>query len=210
MIVGGVTPHDLVYLKDHDTVLDDNYRRLLRSPVLLLLVDASWLTSEIKSVAGLPMVRYDAALANTLQLLQRFLAAERDKRQRHMFPLFILTKFDRISPEAVDILHIPPAPPPTWEPWARAQVGQRLLQTYLPETARCLGQHNHGTVTVESPAWFFSGLRTQEDASHELRILRRERIPVGGWEPEYPFEEYRALIDQLKELADRLPSEAHD
>jgi hypothetical protein len=37
------------------------------------------------------------------------------------------------------------------------------------------------------------------------RIARRSRFPIGSWEPEYPYEEYRALIEHLGELSQRLP-----
>lgn len=205
LIVGGVAPHDMAYLRDHDAVLDEPMRRLLRSPILLLLIDASYLTSDLKTIAGLPMVRYDAALAGTLDLLGKFLEADLDRKRRRMFPILVVTKFDRVRPEALDILGAPPAPPSTWGKDIRARVGERLLKNYLPETARYLTQPKHGKLEVEPPAWFFSGLRVQEDASGELRILRRERPPLGGWEPEYPFEEYRALIDLLRRLSQNLP-----
>jgi hypothetical protein len=205
--VGGETPHDLQQLRDHDVVLDEPFRQMLRSPVLLLLVDASWLTSEIHNVAGIPMARYDASLAATLGLLERFLESERDRRRRRMFPIFVVTKFDRITPEAQNVLGVPPAPPSTWETWTRARVGQRLLEHYLPETHRMLSGRRPGKVVIDAPVWFFSGLRVQETPTGDRRILRRERIPVGGWEPEYPFEEYRALIDHLRQLVQRLPQE---
>ena len=208
--VGGVTPHDLVQMSKHDAVLDAPFRRLLLSPVLLVLVDASWLTSEVESIAGLPMIRYDAALAPTLDLLRKFIGAGQERRRHRMFPIFIVTKFDRIRPEAVEVLKIPPTPPTSWDQTTRIDVGDRLLRKYLPETARFLATRKQGGVEVAPPVWFYSSLRLEISNGPELRIARRERIPIGGWEPEYPFEEFRSLIEHLRTLAEKLPPDGED
>ncbi|HEV2167204.1 MAG TPA: hypothetical protein VGS23_09575, partial [Thermoplasmata archaeon] len=181
-------------------------RRLLRSQIVLPLIDASALSPEPSDIAGLPMARYDGILARTFTLLGKFLSAEPERRARRMYPLFVVTKFDRIAPGALRRLTAPPGTPAGWTEQVRAEVGARLLATYLPETTKVLVRKSPGAVQHDAPLWYFSRLTTEERGG-EIRIVRRARPPLGGWEPEYPYEEFRALLLRMSEIAHRLPPE---
>jgi hypothetical protein len=203
--VGGISTQELAELREHDAVLEESTRRLLRSQMVVLLVDASRLLPAAEAPPPPALARYDTMLAATLDLVGRFLSAERSRKARTMYPLFVLTKLDRCPAETLAQLEAPPAAPSTWAPDDRARFGERVLERYLPETRKLLGPSGRGTRLVkEPPLWFFSYLRVTEGVGAP-RIERRSRAPVGGWEPEYPFEEYRALIEHLASLAQRLP-----
>jgi hypothetical protein len=207
--VGGMPADAVAELRDHDAVLDAPTLRLLRSPIQIPIVDGAWLVPEGSGIGGLPLARYDQHLAGTLDLLRKFLASDRDRRARQMFPLFVVTKFDRVRPETLIALQAPDGPPEGWTPDARWAVGQKILRGYLPATADFLVRAEKDGVKLAKPAWYFSGLRTEERGD-EIRILRRRISPVSGWEPEYPFEEYRGLLARIGELAGRLPTEPID
>jgi hypothetical protein len=207
--VGGMPAEAVAELRDHDAVLDAGLLSLLRSPIQIPIIDGAWLVPDRSSIAGLPLARYDQHLAGTLDLLRKFLAADRDRRARQMFPLFVVTKFDRIRPEALRALEAPDGPPETWTPEARQALGGRVLRGYLPATAEFLTRERKDGVRLAEPSWFFSSLRTEERGD-EVRILRRRISPVSGWEPEYPFEEYRSLLARIGELAGRLPGDPLD
>lgn len=204
--VGGI-PADVVHeLRDHDAILDRTTLNLLRSPIQIPIVDGAWLVPDRSSIAGLPLARYDQHLAATLDLLRKFLAADRDRRARQMFPLFVVTKFDRVREETLKALGAPEGAPGDWTPEARRAVGTRILEGYLPATAAFLARATKDGVRLAEPGWYLSGLRTEERGD-EIRILRRRISPVSGWEPEYPFEEYRGMLARIGELAGRLPAE---
>lgn len=205
--VGGMPADVASELRDHDAVLDRATLNLLRSPIQIPIVDGAWLVPDRSSIAALPLARYDQQLAATLDLLRKFLASDRDKKARQMFPLFVVTKFDRIRPEALDALGAPATAPPEWGPETRQKVGAQILEWYLPATAEFLAKTTTDGVRLANPEWFFSGLRTEEKGD-EIRILRRRISPVSGWEPEYPFEEYRGMLARIGELAGRLPEES--
>jgi len=207
--VGGMPAEVVSELRDHDAVLDAGTLRLLRSPILIPIVDGAWLVPDRSSIAALPLARYDQHLAGTLDLLRKFLAADRDRRARQMFPLFVVTKFDRVRPEALKALEAPEGPPQGWPVKARQEVGGRILRGYLPATADFLSRAGDDGVRLSDPDWFFSALQTEEKGD-EIRILRRRISPFSGWEPEYPFEEYRGLLAKIGELAGRLPAEPLD
>jgi hypothetical protein len=206
--VGGISTQDLAELREHDAILEESARRLLRSQVIIPLVDASRLLPEPDGPRSPGLARYDGMLAATLDLLGRFLTAERNRRARTMHPLFVLTKLDRCSRATLAELEAPPGLPEGWPAEVRQAFGRKVLEHYLPETMRFLAPSGRGArLAIEPPQWFFSRLQLTE-VRGAPRILRRSRVPLGGWEPEYPFEEYRALIERLAWLAQRLPSPA--
>lgn len=205
--VGGISADELADLGKHDAVLGEATRKLLRSQAILLLVDASRLAPEPAGPEHDRMAGYDRLLAASLDLLGKFLAAQRRRRARTMFPYFVVTKFDQCPPETLARLEAPTGDPRTWSADDRAHFGARLLHTYLFRTELWMEASRRATGgKVQEPCWFFSSLRTEESQG-ELRIARRSIVPNGGWEPEYPFEEYRAMIQSLGALAHRLPDQ---
>ncbi|HTS33444.1 MAG TPA: hypothetical protein VMI55_05860 [Thermoplasmata archaeon] len=206
--VGGMPTDEVAELREHDAVLEESTRRLLRSQVILPLIDATSLDPEPDPSRSPRLSRDDRVLAETLDLLGGFLAAEPERRSRRMYPVFIVTKVDEFSRDTLRQLEAPSGIPGSWTREARRAFGGRLLNRYFPLTARFLETPRvHTGLTVAPSDWFFSSLST-EDSGGDLRIERRSLAPAGGWEPEYPFEEYRALIGKLGQLAHRLPADA--
>ncbi|MGB6500705.1 MAG: hypothetical protein WBG19_04820 [Thermoplasmata archaeon] len=203
--IGGFATDEVAELSGRDAVLDATTRRLLGSHILVPILDATLLPED----EGEPtdrLGREDRQLAQAFDLVLRFVSAERDRRARRLFPLFVMTKCDRLPPAAARRLGAPHGPPPTWSPEARAAFGAKVLSELLPETARMLATPRARKVEIADPRWFFSEVGTEERSAS--RIRRRWKTPVGGWEPEYPFEEYHALLDRLGEIAYRLPDGA--
>ena len=199
--VGGISAQEIAELEEHDAILEESTRRLLRSPVVLPLVDGSRLARNEDEGGEALRLRFDRSLATTLRVLSRFLHAERRRTARVLQPLFVLTKFDRCTAGTLSELEAPTGPPHTWSSEARAAFGARVLRSFLPRTSEVLDGGSGGReLRIASPRWFFSSLKVLADGAHP-RILRRSRFPLGAWEPEYPFEEYRALIEELGHLA---------
>ncbi len=206
VLVGGLPTDEAAELDAHDALLDRETRELLSSRVVIPLVDAVALSPDPNDAERLSLARADRLLASTFALLEKFVAAERERRTRRLFPLFVLTKVDRLHLETLRRLDAPSGVPSEWKAEARRAFGDRLLRQYYPETARQLdGSHRTDGLAISRPEWFYSGLATELIAD-ELRVQRRSRAPAGGWEPSYPFEEYRSLIETLGRLAHRLPA----
>jgi hypothetical protein len=208
--VGGISIDELSQLREHDAVLGSPTRRLLRSQVIVPIIDASRLVPDPTGPAADRIGRYDRTLAESLELLGKFLAAERRRRARTMHLLFVVTKFDLCPPETLARLDAPAGEPAAWSTEDRANFGARLLHSYLYRTELWLEAARRATRDrVAEPDWFFSGLRIEGSAG-EMRIARRSLLPRGGWEPEYPFDEYRSIVHRLGTLAHRLPGEVEE
>jgi hypothetical protein len=204
--VGGIPAEEVAEFAEHDAVLEESTRRLLRSSVVLPLVDASRLLPRPDGPKNPVLARYDRMLATTLEVVYRFHSAERSRKVRKLNPLFVVTKFDKCPPATLAEVGVPKGPPATWPSGAREEVGRKILGEYFPVTTLFFEKtKREQAAAVASPLWFYSSLQVAPD-SNGLRILRRSRVPIGGWEPEYPFEEYRTLIEQLGRLAHRFPS----
>jgi len=203
--VGGISVEEVAELAEHDAVLEESTRHLLRSPVVLPLLDASRLRPPPEGPKDPVLARYDRRLATTLEVVDRYLLAERDRKARTMHPLFVVTKFDLCPAATLAAVHAPSGPPSAWPPKARETVGRKILDLFFPVTTLVLlAMEARRSSTVAAPSWFYSGLRLTSGPDGP-RVARRSRLPAGGWEPEYPFEEYRDLIELLARLAHRLP-----
>ncbi len=114
--VGGVSAQEIAELAERDAILEASTRRLLRSPVVLPLVDASRLEIDPEGSTDRILARYDRVLAATLEVVGRFLAAEPDRRSRTMHP----SSWSRSSTGA-----LPPPCPPSRCPTASRRRGRR-------------------------------------------------------------------------------------
>jgi hypothetical protein len=205
--VGGMPTEEVAELRAHDAVLEQQTRRLLRSQVIIPLIDATSLRPDAAPAEPPRLTRADRVLAETLDLLGGFLGAERERKARRMYPLFVVTKADEFSGDTLRQLAAPGGIPASWSREDRRAFGSRLLRRHFPLTARFLeGPQPRGAFAMAPAEWFFSSLAI-DDTGPELKIQRRSLAPAGGWEPEYPFEEYRSLINRLGRLAHRMPVE---
>ena len=209
--VGGMPAAELSELVDHDAVLSETTRRLLRSRIVIPLVDASRLPPTTDAHVHPDLLRYDRWLCRNFVLLRSFVAAEPRRKSRVLHPLFVVTKFDRLPEETRAELGVPAGPAASWPGRTGQELGSRILSRYLPETARGLVRASEDEkVKVDDPSWFYSSLELAP-GTEPPRIVRRSRIPAAGWEPSYPFEEYRRLVHRIAELARRTSSpEARD
>ena len=203
--VGGISTEELAEHRDHEVALEAGISRLLPSPVILALIDASRWSTSPKPTSTSPEPDDDRLLAASGEVLTRYLAVDPDRKGRVLHLLFVLTKLDRCPGAARAEVGLSLGSSGGVGPSERSSLGARILARYLPHTQGWLTETvERRAVSVAPPRWYFSSLRV-DPVSDPPRIARRLRAPGGGWEPEYPYEEYRGLIEHLGELAHRLP-----
>lgn len=204
--VGGITTEELVELGRHDSSVSEATSRSLHSQVVVLLFDASRLRTESEGPFSRLLAEGDQMSKEALEILARYLFVEPSPKARTMHPLLVFTKFDQLPGAASRELGVPPGPPSAWPPEERQRIGRGVLERFLPKTGSWLlaPSRRETQIAVEAPLFYYSSLRVEETPEGP-RIARRSRLPVGGWEPDYPFEEYRALLERMGWLARRLP-----
>ncbi len=171
---------------------------LLSGGALLVTVDASALAPPAD---GRPVPHpWDSMLA---QLLRGAKQAARDHPSptpRRLSLVLILTKYDRIAPPSRSALVRDGATADGWTEATRKEASDNLLARFLPSTRAELLDGPSAGLLLEGPWTFLSWVRPEAPVSSPMR-LRGHETSERGWEPEYPYLEYRDLIDHLGRLA---------
>ena len=203
--VGGISTEEVAELHDHDALVTEGTRQLLHAQVVVALLDAGRLVAEAGAPGAYLRTETDRQLAAALDLVGTYRAVEPKRAARVLHPLFVVTKADRWSSEVQAQLGAPSGPPVGWSAEVRSRVGDARLARHLPTAHRWLTTYGgKPTLSIAPSRWFFSLVKVEE-GGETPRIARRSRIPVGGWEPEYPYSEYRALLEHLGALSEHLP-----
>ncbi len=192
-------------LQGQGFVWDQGLRERLASQVVVLLVDASRIPVDPAALTERsfhPWRKFDAMAGSALALLETYQRTDRLRRRARIHPIVVLTKLDLLPRELrVGTLGgIVPSPIATA---ARAAWGEDLLASRLPQTWGVLTEGGHG-VRFERPLWFTSWVGVESGSEGERRVRRRQTAAVGGWEPEYPYNEFESLLAHLQKLSDRV------
>lgn len=179
--------------KDHETWGD-----VLDSDVLLIFADVTTIVpkgADGKPDAAMPS---DAPLASLLSTIERW----RSKGgRRTLHPIFVLSKFDLISPQVRRAAGLSANPPGVDETAARASYATSLLASTLPRTLAKVESPERGRLRLARPAYFFSWVRTEPRGPGRADKIRLHRADGAGWEIDASKAEHLALIERLAEIA---------
>lgn len=168
---------------------------LLEGGFLVVTLDSSLLVGD-KGGGHLTPHPWDSNFAALLSALQRAAADHPGSRPRRSTPILVLTKFDRIA-QAVRAELLPEgATMDGWTAPVRAQTTRTLLERFLPASRAKLTEAGPSGFRFGSPSTFISWV-LPEDPSSPTSRLKGHTTPSRGWEPDYPFLEYRDLIERL-------------
>lgn len=205
--VGGIDIEEAAQLREENAILGESMRRVLDCQIVIALLDMSRLPSRDDEPASPLQLEEDAQLAATFDLAGTFRAVDPVPKARTLYPIFVLTKLDRCPGARVARWGAPTTAFPRWTLEERDRVGRGLLESHWPAVHRWLATRGGKSALSVAPArWFGSSVRLEPSGDGGLRIARRSRAPLGSWEPEYPYEEYRGLLEHLGRLGERLPS----
>ena len=182
------------------TVGTGPWRDVLDGDALILLADSTKLTPKSDGSERGPMAAYDGQVDALFSAIQRWRS-----RSGHEFlhPIFLLSKFDSVSPDVLKAADLGPEPPELAKPAARATYAKTLLEPNLTHTLATIRGKSRGRLRFGEPAYFFSWVRRDAKASGAQEKIKLRRMESGGWEPDYPREEYIALLEHLADIAAR-------
>lgn len=168
---------------------------LLSGGALVSLVDATGLRLEPSTSKALPHP-WDLPLAG---LLRSLLAAATDHpsvRSKRLRPLLVLSKYDLVDPRVRAVLLPQGATMDGWTEDTRAEATRNLLTRFLPRTGEVLRSSAQGPVPLATPSTFVSWV-LPETLGDRAGGLKGHATADRGWEPDYPYLEYRDLIEKL-------------
>lgn len=171
---------------------------LLSGGALLVTVDASQLSPPVDGHA-VPHP-WDSMLAQLLRSAKQAARDHPSPTARRLSLLLVLTKYDRIAPASRSALVREGATAEGWTESTRKEASENLLARFLPTTGAELRVGPSEGLVLEKPWTFLSWVRPEATDSSPLRLKGHE-TSERGWEPEYPYLEYRDLIDHLGRLA---------
>ena len=165
------------------------------SDVVVVLVDSTKLAAKGEPAEPGPLSSLDGAVASLLAGIQR--PSDRGAR---LYPIIILSKFDRVRPEALRTAQVAAAPPAARDARRRAAYTEALLSPNLPRTLAILRSREKDRSGFAKPAYLFSWVRTETAPGVPDRI-RLRRIEVAGWEPDYSSSECLSFLGYLADIS---------
>jgi hypothetical protein len=172
-------------------------RDFLESEAIVVLVDAGKLVVSEETRDRSPMAKYDVAVEALLSAVPRRPGSDPGRRRR---PVFVFSKFETVDQAALAAAEVETTPPELRHTAARKAYGEALLKYNLPRTTSILRSASRSGPSFASPTFVFSWVRTEPPQSNRAGRIRLTRTGAAGWEPDYSRDEYRALLDSLRDL----------
>jgi len=194
-------------------------QQLLKSVVVVVLVDCSKMTTEIDTPVYRKMLRYDSTVAKLIVAFQTYKKQEYERLKDTgvsvdapiIYPAFVLSKFDTLRDEVLARLGLHRGFPSLDEKRARKEYAEALLRVFVPQT---LSQIRGGKVTgvsMDKAAYFLSWVHTETqegmDPVGSPRIVRTGFRPEGGGEPDFSYDEYVTFIEHFRDIAHKIPDD---
>jgi hypothetical protein len=192
-------------------------QQLLKSVVIVVLVDCSKMTTDIDTPAYKKMLRYDSTVAKLMVAFQTYKKQEYDRLKDSgvspeppiIYPAFVLSKFDTLRDDVLARLGLHQGFPEDKK--ARREYAEALLRVFVPQTLSQIRGGKVAGVSMDKAEYFLSWVRTEQQEGMEPvgqpRIVRTGFRPEGGGEPDFSYDEYVHFIEHFRKIANKIPDE---
>ncbi|MDE1821509.1 MAG: hypothetical protein KGJ23_12860 [Euryarchaeota archaeon] len=215
-----VSGEDVQEFIDSGVAASPIIQQLLKSHVVVILVDCSKMTTEIDSPQFKHMLKYDSEVASLLVSLQTYKRQEFSRMRSQglnvgdpiIYPAIVLSKFDSIRDDVLVKLGLHRGVPSGDQKRKRKEYAEALLRVFLPQTLSQLRGGKVAGVNFDQAAYFFSWVRTETSEAGMApvgppRIVRKEFSAEGGAEPDFSYDDYVAFIEHFRNVANKVPDE---
>ena len=194
-------------------------QQLLKSVVVVVLVDCSKMTTDIDTTPYRKMLRYDSTVAKLLVSFQTYKKQEYDHLKDSgvradppvIFPAFVLSKFDNLRDDVLSRLGLHRGFPSLDDKRARKEYAEALLRVFVPQTLSQIRGGKVAGVSMDKADYFLSWVRTETAEGMDVvgapRIVRHGFRPEGGGEPDFSYDEYVAFIEHFRDIAHKIPDD---
>jgi hypothetical protein len=193
-------------------------KQLLRSLVVVILVDCSKMTLDHQSPTYRRMLAYDSEVAKLVSNFATYKIEEYANRKGALktavppviYPAIVLTKIDALRPELLHQLGLDPMPPTEHKSKPRREYCEALLRVFLPQALSQLRGGKVAGVSFDRAEYFTSAVRTVT-ADGGMSPVGKQTIavkPAGqgrAAEMDYSYDEYVAFIEHFRDIAKRIP-----
>ncbi|HLF06831.1 MAG TPA: hypothetical protein VI893_06655 [Thermoplasmata archaeon] len=186
-------------------LVDDEISRILRSTIVVFIVDASKFSVDKESAGFRRLIWYDGFVARLCDAFLQYKTLARANQVSEVAPVFVFTKWDRVKPALLKEAGLPAELPKIEDDQGRAGFGRALLAKFLPKTLLKIEKQEIKGVRFTARAHFFSRLGVEKKEDGSVKIKRQMSSGIGGWEPEYSYEEYVAFIEHMRGIASKYP-----
>src|SRR2546428_7156548 len=146
-------------------------QQLLKSVVVVVLVDCSKMTTEIDTPAYKKMLRYDSTVAKLLVAFQTYKKQEYDRLKDsgvkaeapRIYPALVLSKFDTLKDDVLARLGLHRGFPESKR--QRKDYAEALLRGFVPQTLSQIRGGKIARVSIDRAAYFLSWVRTETQES---------------------------------------------
>ena len=192
-------------------------QQLLKSVVVVVLVDCSKMTTDIDTPVYKKMLRYDSTVAKLLVSFQTYKKQEYERLKDSgvhpeppiIYPAFVLAKFDTLRDDVLARLGLHRGFPEGKR--ERREYAEALLRVFVPQTLSQIRGGKVGGVSMDKSEYFLSWVRTETqegmDPVGHSRIVRTGFRPEGGGEPDFAYDEYVHFIEHFRDIAHKIPDE---
>ncbi|MBI2361407.1 MAG: hypothetical protein HYV04_21280 [Deltaproteobacteria bacterium] len=192
-------------------------QQLLKSVVVVVLVDCSKMTTDIDTPVYKKMLRYDSTVAKLLVAFQTYKKQEYERLKDSgvhpeppiIYPAFVLAKFDTLRDDVLARLGLHRGFPEGKR--ERREYAEALLRVFVPQTLSQIRGGKVGGVSMDKSEYFLSWVRTEThegmDPVGQSRIVRTGFRPEGGGEPDFAYDEYVQFIEHFRDIAHKIPDE---
>ncbi len=183
-------------------------KEVFNSNIMVILVDCSKLTKDIRSEKGTTMRRYDAEMS---QILSRYEEYKANKTSEELHPIVFFTKMDMMDPEIIDMFpnHSMRDLLDIQKGYDEVEVredGEKLLKTFLPGLYQNIVGSKVVGVDLHKAMYFFSwagvdGENGVKPADQELGVkwvnVEDEELTSNI----YPYKHFQKFISHLGDLS---------
>jgi len=202
-------------LNEHDLERMKRLKKLFSSNCIVMIVDVSRFTNETGNEGAGPKLVENLDYNDIMtKIFSRYIEFRADNNfsNKKVYPVVFLTKMDQLDNEILESCGLNDIFSDKDRLWnypynetETQQVGNRLLNSYLPDYREILYSGEHLDVPIGYPTFFFSGLFLEGQGGRgagEKKIARdRKEDSVGKYLTNiYPHKHYEAFLDYIKQM----------
>jgi hypothetical protein len=168
-------------------------QQLISSKIIVIVIDSSNFGKKIKKTQTKGEVEKtnDAWISNALDNISR-------SHRKHIYPIIIFSKFDKINERLITNLKLPKKPPSANKLELRSKYAQRLLNNFYPATLNILKSNKF--LNFEDNMFIFTSVKTVRSPKGILSPALK-RTSGSGFVLDFSYNEFTYFITYLEKIS---------